>query len=628
MVLERVYLCGINGFNFSDRHQAEMMNKAIKHRGPDDEGVFTDSGVTLGHVRLAILDLSKAGKQPMVYEQDGKSATIVFNGEVYNFETIRKELESKGYTFNSRTDTEVILASYLEWGFDCINHFNGMWAFAIFDPSKMILFCSRDRLGVKPFHYFLDKDKFIFSSELKGILTHDNLALNSKENINVDALNLYFTLGYIPSPYTIYNNVFKLEARQNLIFDLTTKETKKWYYYKIPKYEPENNPKKLIEEGRKLLKDAVRLRMIADVPIGAFLSGGLDSTTTVGMMSEFTDVKNLHTFSIGFEGKYDETPFINIAKEYFHSKHHHSYFVQDDFEKLIDTYAYIFDEPLSDYSGFPTLTLSKMAREHVTVALSGDGGDEIFGGYPAHMIGYRMHMIRKIPRFLRVLLSKIPANENLDGYVSLYLLKKAFQVSLYDPTLFFANALETDLFLPNIYKEWTQDKLKFCIDSGANNFADVLRLYDLLFNTLSDNYLQKVDKASMTYALEVRSPFLDYRFAEFSQRIPTDMKVDLFKSKKLLKEITKGIVPDEIRRRRKRGFIPPLQDWILDERYATFLRQTADRLNEIDPELSRFLNEKVLGKANKMYGLYKIRLFLFGIWFEKWINKRDLELPA
>ena len=209
--------------------------------------------------------------------------------------------------------------------------------------------------------------------------------LNRKENINVDALNLYFTLGYIPSPYTIYNNMYKLEARQNLIFDLKTKKIKKWYYYKIPKYEPEHNSKKLIEEGRKLLKDAVRLRMIADVPIGAFLSGGLDSTTTVGMMSEFTDVKNLHTFSIGFEGKYDETPFINIAKDYFHSKHHHSYFVQDDFEKLIDTYAYIFDEPLSDYSGFPTLTLSKMAREHVTVALSGDGGDEIFGGYPIHI---------------------------------------------------------------------------------------------------------------------------------------------------------------------------------------------------------------------------------------------------
>ncbi len=618
-------MCGINGFNFSDRHQAEIMNKAIKHRGPDDEGVFTDPSVTLGHVRLAIIDLSKAGKQPMAYEQNGKSATIVFNGEIYNFEDIRKELEGKGYLFNSKTDTEVILASYLEWGFNCLDHFNGMWAFVIFDRSKMILFCSRDRLGIKPFHYFLDKDKFVFSSELKGILTHEDLSLNRKENINIEALNLYFSLGFIPAPYTIYNKVFKLEARQNLVFDLKNKKNKKWYYYRIPKYEPEHNSQKLIEEGRKLLKDAVRLRMIADVPIGAFLSGGIDSTTIVGVMSEFTDVRNLHTFSIGFEGKNDETPFINIAKDYFHSKHHHSYFVQDDFEKLIDTYAYIFDEPLSDTAGFPTLTLSKMAREHVTVALSGDGGDEIFGGYGTYIFGYRIQMIRRIPRVLRVLLSKIPANENLNGTTYLQMLKEAFQVSLGDPTFFLANTLETDIFTPKIYKEWTKEKLKLCIDSGTSNFADVLRLYDLLFNTVPDNYLQKVDKASMANALEVRSPFLDYRFVEFSQKIPTGQKVDLFKSKKLMKELTKGIIPDEIRHRSKMPFSPPLHDWIIDEKYAAFLKQMADRLNDLDPKLSSFFNEKVLTNKNKFHPLYRIRLFLFGVWFEKWINKQHLE---
>ena len=621
-------MCGINGFNFVDSHQAEIMNKVIKHRGPDDEGIFTDSGVTLGHVRLAILDLSKAGKQPMVYERNGKSATIVFNGEIYNFEVIRKELESKGYMFSSRTDTEVILASYLEWGFDCVNHFNGMWAFAIFDHNESILFCSRDRLGVKPFHYFLNNGKFIFSSELKAILTHEDLNLNRRENINVDALNLYFALGYIPSPYTIYKDIYKLEPRQNLVFNLKTGTTKKWVYFDIPKYQPEYDKEKLVKDGRKLLEDAVKLRMIADVPVGAFLSGGLDSTTTVGLMSEFTDIKNLHTFSIGFEGKYDETPFINIAKDYFGTIHHHSYFKQEDFEKLLDEYAYIFDEPLADYAGFPTLTLSNMAREYVTVALSGDGGDEIFGGYPLHKLGYRMHVIRKTPKFIRVALSKIPANENLNGYVSLYLLKKAFQLSLYDPTLFFANALETDLFLPEIYKEWTKDKLKQCIDSGANNMAEILRLYDLLFNTLPDNYLEKVDKASMAYALEVRSPFLDYRFIEFSQRVPTNMKVDLFKSKKLMKEITKGIVPDETRHRRKMPFMPPLQEWILDERYSSFLKQSTDCFNKIDPELFKFFNEKVLKKQNKLYNLYKIRLFLFGIWFEKWINKNDVKFPA
>jgi asparagine synthase (glutamine-hydrolysing) len=613
-------VCGINGFNFLNKSQAELMNRSIKHRGPDDEGVFFDANVTLGHVRLAILDLSKAGRQPMIYEHRNSSAVIVFNGEVYNFAEVKDELEKKGYSFNSRTDTEVILASYLEWGFDCVQHFNGMWAFAIYDPSKMILFCSRDRLGVKPLYYFYDKQKFVFSSELKGILTHNDLSLNRIENINKDAVDLYFALGYIPSPYTIFNNTFKLEPRQNLVFDLKKKTIKKWYYYTIPKYDPVYDSGKLIEEGRNILRDAVKLRMIADVPIGAFLSGGLDSSTTVAAMREFTDISNLHTFSIGFEGEYDETPFINVAKNYFNTIHHHYYFKQHDFEESIDTYAYIYDEPFCDYSGFPTYKLCKMAREYVTVALSGDGGDEIFGGYPEHIIGYRMHFLRKIPKSLRVVLSKIPAKENLDGYSSPYLLKKAANVSLYDPKLFFAKALERELVLPEVYKDWTATKLSVCLEFGANNFAEVLRLYDLMFNTLPDNYLVKVDRASMAHALEVRSPFLDYRFVEFSQKIPTEWKVDLFKSKKFMRKLVKGIVPDEILHRKKRGFVAPLQLWILDQKYEHYLTKALEYLKDLNPELYQFFNERVFKKENKLYGLYKIRLFLFGKWFERWIS--------
>jgi asparagine synthase (glutamine-hydrolysing) len=618
-------MCGINGFNFFDKVQAETMNRAIKHRGPDADGVFANLNVTLGHVRLAILDLSKAGIQPMVYEHRGKSAVIVFNGEIYNFQEIRIELENKGYTFNSRTDTEVILASYLEFGFDCVKHFNGMWAFVIYDPGKMILFCSRDRLGVKPLYYFYDKEKFIFSSELKGILTHSSLLINKKENINPDAVDLYFTLGYIPSPFTIYENTFKLEPRQNLVFDLERKTVRKWFYYEIPKYQPVYDFKKMVKEGRELLRDAVRLRMVADVPVGAFLSGGLDSTTTVGIMKEFTAVKSLHTFSIGFEGEYDETPFANIARVFFNTKHHHEYFAQNDFDKLVDTYTYFYDEPFADYSGFPAFKLSKMARQYVTVALSGDGGDEIFGGYPEHVLGYRLQFLREIPRFLRVVFSKIPAKENLDGYASLYLLKKAFRVSLYAPSSFYAEALSEDLMLTSFYKEWTNSRLRICMELGCKNFADILRLYDLMFNTLPDNYLAKVDRSSMAYALEVRSPFLDYRFVEFSQRIPTEWKVDFLKSKKFMRKLVKGIVPDEIIHRRKRGFIPPLQEWILDKKYESFLRQASEYLKDLSPDLYMFFNKKVFAKKNKLYNRYKIRLFLFGKWFEKWINEPNFE---
>lgn len=596
------------------------MNRATKHRGPDDEGIFTDLDVSLGLVRLSILDLSKAGKQPMIYKHKNKTVIIVFNGEIYNFLEIREKLEKKRYKFNSRTDTEVIVASYLEWGYDCVKYFNGMWAFVIYDPEKKIFFCSRDRLGQKPFYYFFDKKRFIFSSELKGILAHQDLSLNKKKNINKVAVNLYFTLGFIPSPYTIYNNTFKLEPRQNMVFDLTTKVIKKWYYYKIPKYKPINNPKKLIEEGRKLLKDAVRLRMIADVPVGALLSGGLDSSTTVGVMKELTSIKNLHTFSIGFEGKYDETPFINTVKEHFGTQHHHYYFTEHDFEELIETYSYIYDEPLGDYSGFPTYKISKIAREHITVALSGDGGDEIFAGYPEYIMGYRMDLLKKIPKFVRIILSKIPAKKNLNGYTSLFLLKKAFNVSLYDPTLFYAKALENEIAIPEICKKWTTEKLRFCVQQNGNSLAEILRLYDLLFNTLPDNFLAKVDRASMANALEVRSPFLDYRFIEFSQKIPTKWKVDLFRTKKLMREITKNILPNEIVYRGKRGFVAPLQKWILDKKYEPFLKHSSKILKDLSPELYHFFIEKVLKENNKLYGLYKIRLFLFGKWVERWIK--------
>jgi asparagine synthase (glutamine-hydrolysing) len=613
-------MCGINGFNFFDKTQAELMNKAIKHRGPDDEGVFADANVTLGHVRLAILDLSKAGAQPMTYKHGDKSAIIVFNGEIYNFIELREELQKKGYVFNSRTDTEVILASYFEWGFDCVSHFNGMWAFAIYDPNAMILFCSRDRLGVKPLYYFYDGKKFIFSSELKGILAHKSLLLNNKASINQDALSFYFTLGYIPAPFSIYNNTFKLEARQNLIFYLKSCKTKKWYYYRIPKYAPIHNSKKLIEEGRKLLKDAVRLRMIADVPVGSFLSGGIDSTTVVGTINELEDIGNLHTFSIGFEGKYDETPFVNIAKDCFGTIHHHDYFKQNDFEELVDTYANTYDEPFADFSGFPTLKLCKMTRKYVTVALTGDGGDEIFGGYTQHINGSRMDLLWKTPLLLRSIFSRILFQIDIGDSTSLHQLRDNFNASLFDPTFFYSKASMDGLPLPKVYKDWTVSKLKLCMEFGVINFADIIRLYDLMFNTLPDNYLVKVDRASMAYALEVRSPFLDYRFAEFSQHIPTEWKVDLFRSKKLMREIAKGIIPDEILHRPKQGFTPPLVEWISNQKYELFLGQSSEYLKGINPELYQFFKENVVSKKGKRFDLHRIRLFIFGKWFERWIQ--------
>jgi len=628
-------MCGINGFNWKNKSLINSMSNAIKHRGPDDTGLYTDEMLSLGHVRLSIFDLSSAGHQPMFYsknkgassqkynkkEVQNSPVSIVYNGEVYNYKEIKKQLEKKGYKFTTQTDTEVVLASYLEYGTNCVEHFNGMWAFCVYDKRNKILFCSRDRLGQKPLYYYNKNGKFIFSSELKGILEHKNLKINKTANINKDALDLYFSMGCIPSPYSIYNDVFKLEARQNLIFDLRKKEiTKKWNYYDMPKYKPVYNKKKLVKEGRELLKDAVKLRMRSDVPVGAFLSGGLDSSTVVGVMKDFTDLSKLHTFSIGFGGKYDETQYIKIAKDHFKTKHHHSSFTKKDFENLVDDYSYVYDEPFGDYSGFPTYKLSDMAKKYVTVSLSGEGGDEIFGGYAEHVTGYRMDMIYKISKSLRKIFSKMPAKKNLNGFASVYLLKEAFKVSLSDPKFFYANALLGERIMPEIYREWSTKKLEYCLEKGGNRLSEALRIYDLLFNTLQDLFLVKIDKASMAKSLEVRSPFLDYRLVEFSQKIPVRLKQDFFKTKKLMREIIKDILPEKILFRGKQGFIPPVSEWILEKEYEQDLIKFNGFLKEVNPKLNEFFRGKVFKEKNKLYTNYKIRLFLFGKWYQMWIK--------
>ncbi|MBW9223468.1 asparagine synthase (glutamine-hydrolyzing) [Methanothermococcus sp. SCGC AD-155-E23] len=627
-------MCGINGIirleGKVEREEIEKMNKEIEHRGPDDRGVYIDreGSIGLGHVRLSILDLSERGHQPMGYdidndtiiyrdeELDRADLIVVFNGEIYNYLELREKYNLKTET---GTDTEVILKLYSILGTNCVKEFNGMWAFALYDRRKNLIFFSRDRLGVKPLYYYWDGKEFVFSSELKGIVAVKEI--NRRENIDKEAVQLYFALGFIPSPYSIYKNTFKLEPRQNLILHLDNFKVEKHYYWELPKYNPIYDKKKLIEEGKKLLRDAVRIRMRSDVPVGAFLSGGLDSSTVVAVMREFTDLSKLHTFSIGFEGEYDETPYIEEVVKVFKTNHHHYYFTEKDFLELIDKYSWVYDEPFGDYSGFPTYKVSELARRYVTVVLSGDGGDEVFGGYLTHVNGYRMDLIRKLPKILRVIGSKIPVKRNLSSLASLYLLKEAFKLSLEDPEDFYSKSLEGSAIRPEAYKKWTREKLRYCLKKGGNKLGEALRIFDLLYNTLADNFLVKVDRASMAHALEVRSPFLDYRFAEFSQRIPREWKVDLFKTKKLMREIIKDILPEKIVKRGKQGFTPPLEEWILKERYLKEIFEKVEILKEIDEYLYRFYREKVFKhKKERMYRIYLIRLFLFIRWWERWIE--------
>lgn len=553
------------------------------------------------------------------------SVSIVFNGEVYNFQELREELQEEGYAFTTGTDTEVILASYLEWGTRCVQKFNGMWAFCIHDKRKKQLFCSRDRLGQKPFHYYNGEEGFIFSSEIKGILQHTKLKINRKENIDKESIDLMLSLGFIPAPKSIYKNVRKLEAGHNLTYDLTKRKAHVRRYFHPPKYQPEYNKQKLIAEGRELLKDATRLRLIADVPVGAFLSGGLDSSAVVGEMAEFVELKKLHTFSIGFKekGGYDETKYMEIVRKAFGTKHHHKYFTEEEFEKLLDTIFTYYDEPFGDYSMFPTTTVSALARQHVTVCLSGDGGDEIFGGYLTHKLAAQMTLIRKLPRWMRKVgywkLSLLP----LKGMGKMNQLREALRISLLPPEEFYNEGMAGSMMKPAAYKKWTTTRLREALRLSNGNFIEAMIKNDLYHYTLPDWFLVKVDRASMAHALEVRSPFLDHRWIEYSARIPTEWKTSPFTGKKLMREIIKGIVPRKIVKRGKQGFTPPIDKWIEQPHYRKRLAQGLKELAKegiLDQAWINFY-ERAAKEESLYHQTMKIKLFLLVKWMEEWVSK-------
>jgi asparagine synthase (glutamine-hydrolysing) len=600
-------MCGINGFNFVSKKILKQMNDSLVHRGPDASGEFFDlkNKISLGQRRLSIIDLSKRGSQPMAYTYKKKSVTIVFNGEIYNFQEIKKGLISKGYKFKSNSDTEVILASYLEWGEDCVKKFNGMWAFCIYDKRKNVLFLSRDRVGKKPLYYYFDGGKFIFSSEIKGILKH-----KLKLEIDKDAIDLYFSLGFIPAPYSIYKNVQKLGQRQSLIFDLKKGVLKKEYYYDWPKFEPVNDKLKLKKEFSNLMTDSIKLRMISDVPLGAFLSGGLDSSTVVNYAKKFN--KDINTYSIGFDGKLDETSSINVLKDYFKTNHHHKYFRENDFKKMLKDIFYYYDEPFSDYSMFPTRMLSKFAREKLTVSLSGDGGDEIFGGYSRYKIAYQMEILRNVPKKIRRMLMSFPVER----------LKEGIRLSLLPKETFYSEARK-NYYKPGITKRILSEELKKCLNKTNGNLVEAVRLMDIRFYTLPDNFLTKVDRASMINSLEVRCPFLDYRLIEYSMKLPTKYRVGLFHEKTFFREIISKFLPRKIINKKKRGFTPPIGKWMQKESYKRELKENLNELYKkkiISKEWLNFYKKEIFSGNSIVQNNYKIRLFLFYKWWKYWVK--------
>jgi asparagine synthase (glutamine-hydrolysing) len=571
-------MCGIAGkvsfTNVPVAEQAvERMLEPIKHRGPDDGGVYVspERNVGLGHRRLSIIDLSPLGHQPMRYQDRYE---IVFNGEIYNFQEKRALLEAAGHRFVSHSDTEVILALYAQYGAACLAHLRGMFAFAIYDEGEQTLFCARDRTGKKPFKYYADDKAFLFASELKAILTQPEY---SREP-DYTAIHHYLTLQYTLAPRTGFKDIRKLEPGHALLVDLKTRRLTKTQYWKLDySHKLSLSEQEWGERIVATLDEATRLRMIADVPVGAFLSGGIDSSAVVALMSRHTS-RPVNTFSIGFkEEKYNELPFARLVAERYGTEHT-EFIVEPQAIDVLPMLVRHYEEPYADSSALPTYYLSKLTRDHVTVALNGDGGDENFAGYGRYS-AFKFSLLCEKPGIFHRAIGT-PLARTASGlfrntfFERLHRFSQSLSVDYrrryLGYTSYFTNAQKAELyakeFKARVWGEDTYDLIGSEFDlSGSTDRAEQA-LYADFVTYLPDDLLVKVDIASMAVALEARSPFLDHEFVELCAQIPFAQKLKGLNQKKhILKKSLESLLPKEVLYRPKMGFNVPIDQWFRSE---------------------------------------------------------------
>ena len=568
-------MCGICGiYNFPqnpgppvDKALVERMCKKIAHRGPDDSGVFVGGSIGLGNRRLSIIDLSK-GHQP-IFNEDG-SAVIVYNGEVYNFAEIRKNLKERGHVFTTDTDTEVILHAYEEYGIECVQHFNGMFAFAIWDDKKRRLFLARDRLGIKPLFYSAQNGSITFGSEIKCILESNKI----DRRINFQALDYYFSLGYIPAPHTIFKGIQKLHPGHFMTCDKNGINIRRYWDVEFNR-KKNRREEDLYAEFIELLRKSIKLRLISDVPLGAFLSGGTDSSLIVAIMSEVADIAP-RTFSIGFDDALcDESPYSTLVAHTFQTVHQ-NYIVKADVRDVLDHIVESFDEPFADDGAIPCYHVCRETRREVKVALSGLGGDELFGGYPRY-VGFELGgYLDKLPflknRFLKKLVKLIPEPGN--GGYNIDRAKRFFEglpLESDERYLSFLSLLDAQE-RQNLYSEQVRNQIDFEKNSfeitGYLRYAKAHLSLDRIFymdhhTYLPDDILALTDRISMWHSLEVRVPFLDHNLVEFAASLPPETKIRRLVMKYFLKRAAKGILPSTILKKRKQGFVGPLPLWLM-----------------------------------------------------------------
>jgi asparagine synthase (glutamine-hydrolysing) len=609
-------MCGIVGMwkkhSEISLEELELFRDTLIHRGPDDCGLYLDkeANVGLGHRRLSIIDLSPAGRQPM-QNIDGK-IWIVFNGEIYNYKELKKEAMSWGYHFNSNSDTEVILAYYKRFRYDCLTYFRGMFAFAIWDVKKRTIFLARDRVGIKPLYYYWDGKTFAFASECRAF---QSLSCFNKE-VDITAIYDFFTYQYIPPPKSIFSFIKKIEAGTLLRFSVDSNKIeieRYWHLPIVPSIEPISIQH--IEENLiNLLKESIQYHLVSDTRVGAFLSGGIDSSCVVSFASESSP--QLQAFTVGFDVEYkDETRYAAQLAKHLGIIHYKSTMTRDDFKEFLKRFTEIYDEPFGDTSGMPTFIVSSLARKHVKVALSGDGGDEVFGGYirSASDFGMKTYGLQ-LNDFASRLLTCMPRT-HFRRYIS-RLLPSSEQII--QNAAWMRQGQKRLLFCPEVIKQSIDrnyDDLWFFRKNFVDT-KDALRNRLLLdfYTWLPEKMLTKVDRASMANSLEVRVPLLDQKIIEYMFSLPSEFTWHILRGGKwLLKRTLHGRIPENLIKRPKKGFSIPLNEW-----FTNF-----NELWSRDIMASKICKEKIIRKQIPLYAdirpsLTKWLLFNLAAWSDKY----------
>jgi len=634
-------MCGISGFiDFNKKTSIEIlekMNRIMAHRGPDGEGyaMFQTeaAGIGLGHRRLSIIDLTEGGKQPKTYD----NLHLSFNGEIYNYAEIKKVLEEKGHTFNSHSDSEVILHAYREWGSEALQRFIGMFAFVIYDEDKQQLFACRDRAGVKPFFYYFKDGLFLFGSELKALVQHPAFV----KAINTDAVGAFLQFGYVPTPHCIFNDANKLKPGHFLVFDIKKRSFETQQYWNV--YDAYNKPvldislPEAVAETEKILTSAFQYRMVSDVPVGVFLSGGYDSTCVTAILQK-NNTEKIKTFTIGVQDvALNEAIFAKEIAAHLGTDHTEYYCTEKEALDIVPQLPFFYDEPFADSSAIPTTLVSRIAREKVTVALSADAGDEIFAGYNRYDFMSRYgSSIQKVPGFIRksaaALMDLVPADK-IPLFNKKYLFHSRYEKVkslLKEPSA--KNVLMSmtqqmslqelaELFKKSIQQMPTYFDSK---DLEPHNYSVLSYMMAVDYQTyLLDDILQKVDRAGMSVSLEGREPFLDHRIIEWAAQLPVEYKYNKGNKKFILKEIVHKYIPASMMDRPKMGFGIPIAAWLQNDLKPfvdmyfdeQFIHKQDIFNNDVIQKIKRSFYQGKIERAEKIW-----YILMFQMWYDKWMN--------